>query len=150
MAMHYRFATVADARFLAEMNHQLIRDEGHRNPMDVDQLEHRMRGWLSSGEYRAVIFAQEDTPVAYALYREDPDEIYLRQFFVVRTRRRHGIGRSAMQSLLSDIWPRTKRRTVSVLVHNSSGVAFWRAMGYQDYALTLEVVPQAPLTQDTE
>ena len=144
MAMHYRFATVADARFLAELNHQLIHDEGHRNLMDVDQLEYRMRGWLSSGEYRAVIFVQEDTPVAYALYREDPDEIYLRQFFVARTRRRHGIGRNAMQSLLSDIWPRTKRRTVSVLVHNTSGVAFWRAIGYQDYALTLEIMPSAP------
>jgi GNAT superfamily N-acetyltransferase len=144
MAMHYRFATVADARFLAELNHQLIRDEGHRNPMSVDQLEHRMRGWLSSGEYRAIIFAQEDTPVAYALYREDPDAIYLRQFFVVRTRRRHGIGRSAMQSLLSDIWPCTKRRTVSVLVQNTSGVAFWHAIGYQDYALTLEIMPSAP------
>src|SRR5215813_217356 len=105
MTMHSRFATVADARFLAELNHQLIRDEGHRNPMDVAQLEHRMRGWLNSGEYRAVIFTQEDMPVAYALYREAPDEIYLRQFFVVRTRRRHGIGRSALQSLLSDIWP---------------------------------------------
>ena len=144
MTMHYRFATLADVRFLAELNHQLIHDEGHRNPMHVDQLEHRMHSWLSSGEYRAVIFAQEDTPVAYALYREDLDEIYLRQFFVVRTRRRQSIGRSAMQSLLSDIWPRTKRRTVSVLVHNTNGVAFWRAMGYQDYALTLEIMPGAP------
>jgi predicted acetyltransferase len=71
-------------------------------------------------------------------------EVSMRQFFVVRTRRRHGIGRSAMQSLLSDIWPRTKRRTVSVLVHNTSGVAFWCAMGYQDYALTLEIMPGAP------
>jgi GNAT superfamily N-acetyltransferase len=144
MAMHYRFATVADARFLAELNYQLIRDEGHRNPMDVNQLEHRMYGWLSAREYCAVIFVQEDTPVAYALYREDPEEIYLRQFFVVRTRRRHGFGRSAMQSLLSDIWPRTKRRTVSVLAHNTSGVAFWRARGYQDYALTLEIIPSVP------
>ena len=144
MTMHYRFATAADARFLAELNQQLIRDEGHRNPMHVDQLEHRMRNWLSSGEYRAVIFAQKDTPVAYALYREDPDEIYLRQFFVVRTQRRHGIGRSAMQSLLSDIWPLTKRRTVAVLTHNTSGVAFWHAMGYQDYALTLEIMPGTP------
>jgi hypothetical protein len=41
-----------------------------------------MRGWLSSGEYSAVIFAQEDTPVAYALYREDADEVYLRQSWV--------------------------------------------------------------------
>jgi predicted acetyltransferase len=71
-------------------------------------------------------------------------EVSMRQFCVVCTRRRHGIGRSAMQSLLSDIWPRTKRRTVSVLVHNASGVAFWRAMGYQDYALTLEIMPGAP------
>ncbi|SRR5712692_9238977 len=144
MALCYRFATVADSRFLAELNHQLICDEGHRNPMNVDQLEHRMRSWLSSVEYRAVIFAQEDTPVAYALYREDPDEIYLRQFFVVRALRRHGIGRTAMQSMLSDIWPSTKRRTVSVLVQNASGVAFWRAVGYQDYALTLEIMPSAP------
>jgi predicted acetyltransferase len=144
MAMQYRFATLADVRFLAELNHQLIRDEGHRNSMDVDQLAHRMYGWLTSGEYRAVIFAQADIPVAYALYREDPDEIYLRQFFVVRTQRRHGIGRSAMQSLLSDIWPRSKRRTVSVLAHNTGGVAFWRAMGYRDYDLTLEIMPDAP------
>ena len=78
------------------------------------------------------------------LYREDPDEIYLRQFFVVRALRRHGIGRTAMQSMLSDIWPSTKRRTVSVLVQNASGVAFWRAVGYQDYALTLEIMPSAP------
>lgn len=72
MALHYRFATVADSRLLAELNHQLIRDEGHRNPMNVDQLEHRMRGWLSSVEYRAIIFAQEDTPVAYAFYTRRP------------------------------------------------------------------------------
>ena len=144
MAMHYRFAVVEDSRFLAELNDQLIRDEGHRNPMNVDQLEHRMRGWLRSGEYRAVVFEQEDTPVAYALYREDPDEIYLRQFFVVRARRRHGIWRTAMQHMLSDIWPRTKRHTVSVLVDNASGVAFWRAVGYKDYALTLEIMPSAP------
>ena len=57
--MQYRFATLADVRFLAELNHQLIRDEGHRNSMDVDQLAHRMYGWLSSGEYRAVILSRK-------------------------------------------------------------------------------------------
>jgi hypothetical protein len=39
-------------------------------------------------------------------------------------------GRTAMQHMLADIWPHTKRRTVSVLVHNASGFAFWRAVGY--------------------
>ena len=33
--------------------------------------------------------------------------------------------------------------TVSVLVKNAPAVAFWRAMGYTDYALTLEIMPQA-------
>jgi hypothetical protein len=51
-------------------------------------------------------------------------------------------GRTAMQHMLADIWPHTKRRTVSVLVHNASGFAFWRAVGYKDYTLTLEIMPR--------
>jgi len=67
--MHHRFASESDLDLLAEWNHQLIRDEGHRNPMTVRELRERMRGWLE-GEYKAVIFAIEGEPVAYALYRE--------------------------------------------------------------------------------
>jgi hypothetical protein len=33
--------------------------------------------------------------------------------------------------------------TVDVLVTNHSALAFWRAVGYQDYALTLEIMPEA-------
>ena len=43
------------------------------------QPAHRRSGWLSSGRESAVIFIQEDTPVVYALHREDADEVYLRQ-----------------------------------------------------------------------
>ncbi len=45
-----RFASVEDCSMLAAWNYQLIRDEGHRNPMDIFELEERMRGWLASGE----------------------------------------------------------------------------------------------------
>jgi hypothetical protein len=45
--MNFRSATLDDAPLLAEMNHQLIRDEGHRNPMTVFELAERMREWLS-------------------------------------------------------------------------------------------------------
>lgn len=138
--MKFRFATADDCGLLAELNHQLIRDEGHRNPMNVAQLEERMRGFIEK-EYRAVIFEENDEVVAYALFREQPDEIYLRQLFVFRHRRREGIGRRAMEILRSQIWPQTKRLTVEVLVANKSAVAFWRAMGYIDYALTLEIMP---------
>jgi hypothetical protein len=40
--------------------------------------------------------------------------------------------------LRSEIWPKGKRLKVDVLVANQSGVAFWRAVGYTDYALSLE------------
>ena len=93
--MTFRPATLEDCGLLAELNHQLIRDEGHRNPRTIPQLEQRMRDWLA-GDYRAVIFEQGGEIVAYALFREEPDEIYLRHFFVVRHRRRRGIGREAV------------------------------------------------------
>src|SRR6266542_5931397 len=92
--IRFRSATFDDCPMLAELNHQLIRDEGHRNPMTVSQLEQRIREFLA-GEYRAVIYEAGDEVVAYALFREQAEEVYLRQLFVVRHRRRQGIGRRA-------------------------------------------------------
>jgi len=138
--MKFRRATLNDCGSIAEMNHQLIRDEGHRNQMSVAELEQRMRDWLAA-EYTAVLFEDGDETVAYGLYREDAGEIYLRQLFVVRNRRRQGIGREAMETLRSKIWPQGKRLTVDVLVENTAAVAFWRAAGYKDYSLTLEILP---------
>ena len=138
--MNFRRATLNDCPLLAELNHQLIRDEGHRNKMMVPELEQRMKGWLAS-EYAAVLFENDGEVVAYALYREQPEEIYLRQLFVVRNRRRKGLGKEAVKILLSKIWPKNKRLTVEVLVQNEAAVAFWRAVGYKDYSLTLEILP---------
>jgi predicted acetyltransferase len=147
--MKCRVATAADYPMLAEWNHQLIQDEGHRNPMTVAELEQRMSTWLASGEhptgtmYRAIVFSDKNEAVAYALFRETDDEIYLRQFFVVRHRRREGIGRRAIQHLFDNVWPQNKRWTVSVLTKNLPAVAFWRAMGYEDYGLNLEIMPDS-------
>ena len=138
--MDYRFATDEDLDLLAEWNHQLIRDEGYRNPMTVPELQERMRGWLG-GEYMAAIFAAAGEPVAYALYKESATEVHLRQFFVTRDRRRQGIGRQAVEILRGRLWPPGKRLTVEVLVANSPAVTFWRSVGYKDYCLTLEIVP---------
>src|SRR5262245_14563188 len=94
--MTFRLATSGDCALLAKLNHQLIRDEGHRNRMTVPELEQRMRGWLVAG-YAAVIFEKTPEVVAYALYRERMEEIYLRQLFVVRNRRRQGVGSSGVR-----------------------------------------------------
>ena len=138
--MTFRPATTDDCLLLAELNQQLILDEGHRNRMTVAELEQRMRGWLAS-EYRAVLYEDGGGVVAYALFREHTEEIYLRQLFVVRHRRSQGIGRRAVEVLRTQVWPKNKRLTVAVLVANQRGVAFWRAVGYTDYCLTLEMPP---------
>ncbi len=61
--------TENDFDLLAEWNHQLIQDEGHRNPMTVKELRQRMKDWLA-GEYQAIIFIHDAEPKAYALYKE--------------------------------------------------------------------------------
>lgn len=137
--MKYRIATLDDCLLLAGMNLELLQDERHRNRFKtLPQLEERMRGFLL-GEYRGVIFEEGEDIVAYALYREQAEEIYLRQLFVSRDRRRQGHGRRAMDILKSDIWPKSKRLTVDVLLHNTDAIAFWRAVGYKDYLLGLEI-----------
>lgn len=109
--------------------------------MTVAQLGERMAKWLA-GEYRAVLFSDGE-PVAYALYRPEAEQVYLRQFFVCRERRRSGIGRAAFEILRNEIWPKEKRLTVDVLCRNEAGIAFWRSVGYRDYCLSLEIMPDA-------
>jgi predicted acetyltransferase len=144
--MNFRPATLDDCALLAELNHQLLRDEGSRNKMTVPELEQRMRGWLAT-EYVAVFFNVEAEVVAYALYREQPAEIFLRHLFVARNRRRNGIGREAIGILRTKIWPAGKRLTVDELVHNEAALTFWRAVGYTDYCLTLEIMPDVEHTK---
>jgi GNAT superfamily N-acetyltransferase len=140
MKLTWHEAAEAEIGLLADWNLQLIRDEQHRNPMNVEQLAERMRNWLRKGEYRAVLFSS-DEPVCHAVFRQEPGLIHLRQFFVRRDRRRAGIGRAAVALLREQIWPRDVRLTVDVLCHNQGGVAFWRSVGYRDYNLTLEIMP---------
>lgn len=138
--MTFREARIEDCARLAELNHQLIRDEGHRNRMNVSELEQRMREWLA-GDYRAVVYEDDGEIVAYALFREQSEEIHLRQLFVVGHRRGQGLGRRAVEILRTNVWPKTKRLTVEVLVNNKRAIAFWRRVGFVDYSLALEIPP---------
>jgi GNAT superfamily N-acetyltransferase len=136
-AVDYRRATPADAGLLASLNRQLIRDEGHRNAMSVAELEARMAGWLA-GEYEAVLFEDAGQTFGYALFRREPDFVYVRQFFVRPESRRQGVGRGALTWLAAHIWAGQRLR-LDVLTGNAAGIAFWRALGFQD--LTLEREP---------
>lgn len=137
--MDYRRATPADANRLATLNRQLIRDEGHRNPMSVPELQGRMAGWLSS-EYEAVLFEDAGQTLGYVLFRREPDFVYVRQFFVRVEFRRQGVGREAVEWLVEHVWKGLRLR-LDVLTGNTAGIAFWRALGFRDYCLTLERDP---------
>ena len=136
--LEYRFASREDVSLLAEMNQQLIRDEGHRNKMTLPQLQERMSGWLQ-GEYTAVIFSEGPETVGYALYRKDPEWIYLRQLFVKAESRRKGIGREAISWLKKNAWKETRIIRVEVLADNPEGISFWKAVDFKDYCITMEM-----------
>jgi GNAT superfamily N-acetyltransferase len=137
MTTVYRFASPKDADIIAPMNSQLIRDEGHRNPMDILQLRDRMADWLR-GEYQAVVFEQDSIPVGYALFKTEPGFIYLRQLFVVPPLRRRGVARAALSWLWSNAWSSAQRLRIDVLVGNTSGREFWRKVGFSEYCITME------------
>lgn len=137
--MRYRTATLADVPLLARMNQHLREDEQSRWELTMEQLESRMRGLLEEG-YTAAIFEDGEIPMAYALYRPVEGGIYLRQFFVSRDHRRQGVGRAAMQQLIDEVWPSDARITLDVLVQNHRAADFWKALGFSEYAITLELV----------
>lgn len=138
MDLHCRFATAEDAAVLASLNAQLIRDEGHRNPMSVAELESRMAAWLR-GEYRAALFESRQQIVGYALFRREPEYIYLRQFFVTPAVRRSGAGRAGLAWLWKNAWCDARRLRIDVLSGNTGAQAFWRAVGFQDHCVTMEM-----------
>ena len=140
MELTWKFAGVEDAGLLGAWNWQLIRDEGHRNPMSVEELTARMREWLGR-EYQALVYSLADQPVGYALYRLEAEEIYLRQFFVSSAQRRRGVGREGFRILREEVWPEGRRLSVAALCRNAPALEFWRALGFVDYCLTLELEP---------
>ncbi len=136
--MHHRQATHADIPILARMNQHLREDEQSRWSLTLSQLEDRMRQRFDEG-YAAIIFELDVAAVAYALYRETEGGVHLREFFVSRDHRRQGIGKQAIAILLHEVWPASVRITLDVLVTNPSGQAFWQALGFSEYAITLEL-----------
>ena len=134
--MEHRIAAKDDLLLLADLNRQLIEDEGHSDPMSVAELEDRLRAWLVR-TYTAVLFNNDGSVVGYALYRTDNTGIFLRQFFICRDARRKGFGREAMDLLCRRVWPAGALVTLEALSANQAAIDFWRALGFEDYAVTM-------------
>ncbi len=134
--LKWRRASRRDLPLLASWNRRLIVDEKADTPRGLAFLQLRMGRWLS-GSYRAVLFFEDKTPVAYALYRVQLAGIYIRQLYVDRPYRRRGVGRSAVRLLLWKVFPKRKVIDVDVLLHNKRGMAFWHAQGFKDRVMRM-------------
>lgn len=139
--MEFRYAAQSDAPFLADINRQLIEDEWDGGGMSLERLEARMRRWLADADYKAILFQEEGTTVAYALVSVDEDSAYIRHFFVLHEHRRGGVGRRAVDLLLREIIPPNVRVTLDVLASNVAGHDFWRSVGLTDYSVRMERLP---------
>ena len=132
----FRLAKLNDSPLLAQMNYQLIRAEGHRNPMSIEELTARMSNWLAH-DYSAALITMEDIAIGYCLWRQEDEFIYIRQFFIDLEYQGHGFGKSAFKQLRQQFWSDHKLR-LEVLIHNNQGRAFWHSVGFSEYCITME------------
>lgn len=138
-----RPATLGDVAILAEMNQQLIIDEGNFNTMSLEELEQRMVKWLSAGR-EGVIVERNDDVIGYMLFWRVEDEfypykdsIYIRQFFIQPSFRRRGIGQIAFDRIIAEFIDDGVALTLDVLESNPEGKAFWAKLGFVEYHTTM-------------
>ena len=129
-------ANYSDIEKLAGMNRRLIEDEGHPNPMSLEQLAQRMTGWLQ-GDYACYLMIEGRSAVAYCLFRDDGEFYYMRQLFVEREHRRKSIATNLLDWMYRNVWTDKKVR-LDVLYHNDEALAFYKAYGFQVGCLRME------------
>ena len=126
--------TMIDVPKLAQLNKQLIDDEKSDNPMNINELESRMKGFLET-DYSAYFFIEDSQIIGYALIRNTSNPLYLRQFLIERNYRKHHYGTQAFQMLLQHL--DIKEMDLEVLPWNKSGLAFWKHCGFHETCIAM-------------
>jgi ribosomal protein S18 acetylase RimI-like enzyme len=132
-------AARAEAPLLAALNHQLDEDEPHPYPLPLPALTSRMTRWIESGEYEVLLFRRGERVGGYAAWRLEDRGTFLRHFFICRDQRREGLGRAAMTLLCRDVFPKDRPIQIEAAIGNTGAIAFWRAIGFRDFGLSMEL-----------
>jgi RimJ/RimL family protein N-acetyltransferase len=139
-----RRAEVHELPFLAQMNKQLIDDEGSPNPMNMEQLVERMRGWFFA-DWNIDMICNATEIVGYALYHfRELNEVYLRQYFIRSEFRNLGYGQEGMNQLRISRFQNIKTITIDVLESNPIGMNFWKKVGFIPYCTTMKMTDFNP------
>lgn len=136
METEFERATLADALTLVAMNRRLIEDEGDSKDLSDSDLLERMVGWLTA-DYEAIILRQDGEAVAYALYHDEGDSIYLRHLYVEREARRQGLATMMLDWLFANAWP-AKPVRLDVVAGNTDALAFYEDYGFHVRMIQLE------------
>ncbi len=127
--LQIRIGSDEDLDLLATLNKQLIEDEQHDNPMNVEQLRERMKGFIHS-DYKAYLFEKGSQTIGYALVDHVKKPFYVRHFFICRDERRKGYGKTAWKRILEMV--KTETVDIEVMAWNERGIGFWRSLGFKD------------------
>jgi len=128
-------ATPDDCALLAQMNKQLINDEGSDNPMNVAELTVRMQGFLRGSYCAWFVVDDMEQVIGYALVDMASTPYYVRHFFIAVPFRRRGMGRMAFALLRGQL--DYQPLELDVLMSNPTGLAFWQALGLHPRSMRL-------------
>lgn len=149
----FRSATSADYSSLAQMNLELIQDEGHRSNLGLQELEERFRDFQSKEDWIVEVIECSGYPVGFITYRLEHDDtmsagerVYLRQFFIARKSRRAGLGRAAIGLFLAERCKEPVPVRLEVLDSNPGGFGFWTSVGFKEYSRILEWTSESGVT----
>ena len=116
---------------LAFFNKCLIDDGGCNNDMSLQELECRMREFISSEDYVLVIFEVGNKHIGYTLINKNKMPMFIRHYFIAKEFRRKGYGSSAFAKLVDYL--KVDKIDLSVLAHNEIGFKFWQRCGFTPY-----------------
>ena len=126
--MNYRFAKESDLYVVISLNEELTAIDEPQVRFSVEDILSRLKRWIAEG-HQLVLFENNGDVVGYALYalgHRLPGEtlIYLRHFIIAKTHRGKGLGRSAMEHLMSEVWPKNTLICVDTRVNNIGAFRF--------------------------
>ena len=117
----------------------------------LDDYVERMRSWLEQGRYQAALAASDGETVAYVVWREDPDydDVFVRQFFVVREHGGHGLGHQLFEEAAAEFWPGRLLR-LDVNDSNPGGGRFWESLGFAPFSRLMRREPTENIRPSAE
>ncbi len=131
MPVNLEISPCSNITLLTRMYKELAEDENSDAPQTDEQYQQCMEGFLKRGD-RAFVFLIGRSVIGYALVITDRKPYYLRHFYISRTRRRKGFGRTAFYMLLETLGTQTV--DLDVFVWNESAIGFWQSLGFEQRA----------------